>query len=168
MFGNNSSSIPNTLWCLFWLSERVDKKSVHAKIKCNIFFSSLSLDSFSIYIVHSKIHPQHMNNMCFRKLKIKHIAFICSSSSSLLSSLSLSLLSTHMLLLCCCCCILLCSLFSFVRSECMQKTYIFASYQQSLVRSFDFQLTRLFSTWTLPKSVELIRVDFFVCVRRGD
>lgn len=44
-FGNNnnnisSSSIPNTLWCLFWLW--VDKKSVHAKIKCS-FFCSLSV-----------------------------------------------------------------------------------------------------------------------------
>lgn len=84
-FGNNnnnisSSSIPNTLWCLFWLW--VDKKSVHAKIKCSFF--ALSLYIYCAF----KIHPQHMNNMCFRKLKIKHIVFICSSSST-----------THMLLL---------------------------------------------------------------------
>lgn len=115
-FGNNnnnisSSSIPNTLWCLFWLW--VDKKSVHAKIKCSFF--ALSLYIYCAF----KIHPQHMNNMCFRKLKIKHIVFICSSSST-----------THMLLL------LHFVEYTFQLCECcIQKNEpgIFASYQQSLI-----------------------------------
>jgi hypothetical protein len=109
---------------------RVDKKSVHAKIKCNIFLLHLS---HSVFILCIRKFTRNIWTICvFGSWKIKHIAFICSSSSSLL----LSFIHPHAAATVC-----VPSLLHFVVHfsalwdlHACKKTYIFASYQQSLAR----------------------------------